>query len=100
MTQNFQNFIAGEWVAPATGAYFENRNPADRDDVIGCFPRSGPEDVRRAVAAAQRGFAQCSKSPAPLRGDLPHRAGDLPVQRKDHIAHAKTREEGKYVAET
>src|SRR5216110_2477819 len=100
MTQNFQNFIAGEWVAPATGAYFENRNPADRDDVIGCFPRSGPEDVKRAVAAAQRGFAQWSKTPAPLRGDVLHRVGDLLVQRKDEIARAMTREMGKVSAET
>src|SRR2546426_11115973 len=45
MPENFKNFIAGEWVAPRTGAYFENRNPADSDDVIGCFPRSGPDDV-------------------------------------------------------
>jgi len=27
MPENFKNFIAGEWVAPRTGAYFENRNP-------------------------------------------------------------------------
>ena len=47
MPDNFKNFIAGEWVAPRTGAYFENRNPADWNDVIGCFPRSGPEDVAR-----------------------------------------------------
>src|SRR6266700_2485222 len=100
MTENFKNFIAGEWVAPATGAYFENRNPADRDDVIGCFPRSGPEDVKRAVAAAQRGFAQWSKTPAPLRGDVLHRVGDLLVQRKDEIARAMTREMGKITAET
>src|SRR5437763_2709591 len=100
MTEHFQNFIAGEWVDPTTGAYFENRNPADRDDVIGCFPRSGPEDVRRAVAAAQRGFAQWSKTPAPLRGDVLHRVGDLLVERKDAIARAMTREMGKVLAET
>ena len=26
MTETFKNFIAGAWVAPTTGAYFENRN--------------------------------------------------------------------------
>src|SRR5205823_4010961 len=25
----FKNFIAGDWVTPSTGEYFENRNPAD-----------------------------------------------------------------------
>src|SRR5438309_9452922 len=95
MPENFKNFIAGEWVAPRTGAYFENRNPADSDDVIGCFPRSGPDDVTRAIASARRGFAQWSKTPAPLRGEVLHRVGDLLVQRKEDIARAMTREMGK-----
>src|SRR5256885_9210820 len=100
MTETFKNFIAGAWVAPTTGAYFENRNPAERDDVIGCFPRSGPEDVARAVASAQRGFAQWSRTPAPARGEVLHRVGDLLVRRKEDIARAMTREMGKVVAET
>ena len=100
MPETFKNFIGGQWVAPATGAYFENRNPADRDDIIGCFPRSGPDDVARAVASAQRGFAQWSKTPAPVRGDVLHRVGDLLVERKDTIARAMTREMGKVLAET
>src|SRR5213594_916852 len=100
MPENFKNFIAGEWVAPRTGAYFENRNPAGSDDVIGCFPRSGPEDVTQAVASARRGFAQWSKTPAPIRGEVLHRVGDLLVQRKDDIARAMTREMGKVLAET
>ncbi len=100
MPENFKNFIAGEWVAPRTGAYFENRNPADWSDVIGCFPRSGPEDVARAVESAKRGFARWSKTPAPIRGEVLHRVGDLLVQRKEAIAAAMTREMGKVLAET
>src|SRR2546421_13035119 len=99
MTETFKNFIAGAWVAPTTGAYFENRNPAERDDVIGCFPRSGPEDVARAVASAQRGFAQWSRTPAPARGEVLHRVGDLLVRRKEDIARAMTRGMGKVMAE-
>jgi len=100
MTEHFQNFIGGEWVAPSTGEYFENRNPADWNDVIGSFPRSGPEDVARAVASAQRGFARWSKTPAPVRGEVLHRVGDLLVRRKQAIARAMTREMGKVLAET
>src|SRR6266566_2394510 len=100
MSETFKNFIGGQWVAPATGAYFENRNPADRDDIIGCFPRSGPDDVARAVASAQRGFALWSKTPAPVRGEVLHRVGDLLVERKETIARAMTREMGKVLAET
>src|SRR5438105_1852536 len=100
MADSFKNFIAGEWVVPTTGAYFENRNPADWNEGTGCFPRSRPDGVARAVAAAQRGFAQWAKTPAPIRGDVLHRVGDLLVQRKDEIARAMTREMGKVVAET
>ena len=100
MPENFKNFIAGEWVAPRTGAYFENRNPADWNDIIGCFPRSGPDDVARAVESAKRGFALWSKTPAPIRGEVLHRVGDLLVQRKEAIAEAMTREMGKVLAET
>src|SRR5438067_11899880 len=100
MPETFKNFAGGQWLAPATGASFENRTPADRDDIIGCFPRSGPDDVARAVPSAQRGFAHWSKTPAPVRGEVLHRGGDLLVERKDTIARAMTREMGKVLAET
>ena len=100
MPQNFKNYIAGAWVAPSTGNYFENRNPADWNDVIGCFPRSGPEDALRAIASAKRGFAEWSKTPAPLRGAVLQRVGELLVQKKETIARAMTREMGKVLAET
>src|SRR5258706_393674 len=96
----FKNFIAGDWVVPSTGEYFENRNPADWNDVIGRFPRSGADDLKRAVASAKRGFAQWSKTPAPIRGQVLQRVAQLLVERKDDIARAMTREMGKVVAET
>ncbi|HEX4632356.1 MAG TPA: aldehyde dehydrogenase family protein, partial [Gemmatimonadales bacterium] len=65
---DFRNFIAGSWVAPVTGEYFENTNPADTADLIGRFPQSGAEDVARAAASAKKGFAAWSRTPAPIRG--------------------------------
>src|SRR5207245_10603411 len=100
MAESFKNFIAGDWVAPSTGAYFENRNPADWDDVIGCFPRSGPDDVARAGAAAQRGVATWSRTPAPIRGQVLQRGGEVLGARKEEIATAMTREMGKVLTET
>lgn len=67
MAKNFKNFIGGEWVEPATGEYFENRNPARWTEVLGQFPDSASDDVARAVESAKRGFALWSKTPAPLR---------------------------------
>ncbi len=98
--KTFQNFIAGEWVAPSTGAYFDNVNPADTTDIIGHFPKSGAEDVRRAVESARRGFEHWRRMPAPARGDVLRRAGEILTARKEELADLMTREMGKPLAET
>jgi acyl-CoA reductase-like NAD-dependent aldehyde dehydrogenase len=98
--KKFNNFIAGAWVAPDSGEYFENRNPADRDDLIGVFPRSSSSDVNRAVESAKRGFALWRATPAPARGDVLRVVGDLMSKRKEEIADAMTREMGKPLTET
>ena len=100
MAKTFKNFIGGRWVAPSTGKYFQNRNPADTNDLIGRFPESGAEDVEAAVASAKKGFEIWSRTPAPLRGDVLRRVGDLMTERKEEIADAMTREMGKVLAET
>ncbi len=100
MTTTFKNFIGGEWVAPAGGEYFDNRNPADTGDLIGRFPRSDARDVQQAVESAKRGFDLWKRTPAPARGDALRRAGDILVARKDEIADLMTREMGKPLAET
>ncbi len=100
MSHEFRNFIGGEWVEPLTGEYFDNRNPARTDDLIGHFPRSGEDDVDRAVQAARRGFEIWRKTPAPARGEVLRRTGDLMVARKEEIARAATREMGKVLVET
>lgn len=96
----FANFIAGEWVAPSSASYFENRNPADVRDLIGFFPESGAVDVERAVESAMRGFALWRAVPAPERGDVLRRVGDLLSARKDALADIMTREMGKPLSET
>ena len=100
MADKYKNYIGGEWTEPATGDYFENRNPADQTDLIGLWPRSGREDVGRAVDAAKQGFETWHKTPAPERGALLKTVGDLLTERKDEIARAATREMGKTLQET
>src|ERR687890_1802358 len=100
MAKTFKNLIGGEWVAPANGAHFENRNPANTADLIGRFPDSDARDVVAAVRSAKRGFALWSRTPAPVRGDVLRRVGDLLVERKEAIADAMTREMGKPLTET
>ena len=47
-TKTFKNFIGGEWVAAAAGETLETTSPAN-GETLGVFPRSGAEDVDRAV---------------------------------------------------
>ena len=100
MAKTFKNFIAGKWVPAASGRTFENRNPADTRDLIGNFPDSDERDVAAAVRSAANGFARWSRTPAPTRGDILKRVGDLLVERKEEISRAMTREMGKVVTET
>ncbi len=100
MPTTFKNFIAGRWVTPTTRAYFENRNPANTRDLIGRFPDSGPEDVNAAVASAIEGFRKWSRVPAPARGEVLKRVGDLLTRDKELIAREMTREMGKVLAES
>jgi len=100
MAKDFLNHIGGEWIPAASGDSFENRNPADTSDVIGHFPRSASADVEAAVASARRGFEIWSRTPAPERGSILKRAGDLLTERKEEIADAATREMGKVLLET
>ena len=63
MPEVFKNYINGKWVTAEKT--FENRNPADRRDLIGLFPASGPDDVSAAVAAAKNSFRSWRLVPAP-----------------------------------
>jgi aldehyde dehydrogenase (NAD+) len=100
MARNFRNFVAGRWTAPASGRYFDNRNPADQRDLIGRFPESDETDVAAAVASAARGFDVWRRTPAPARGEVLRRLGDLLTRDKESLAESMTREMGKVLAET
>lgn len=100
MSQTFQNYVAGRWRAPASGEYFDNHNPAQWDEIIGRFPASDKTDLDRAVASARDAFDQWRLTPAPKRGEIIKRAGDLLTQRKEEIAQLMTREMGKVLLET
>jgi len=100
MAELYKNFINGKWIEAKSGKTFENRNPADRRDLIGLFPASGPEDVEEAVSAARNAFAEWRLAPAPKRGEILYRVGELLRQRKEEIARAMTREMGKVLKET
>ncbi len=100
MAERFQNYVQGSWVDANDGETFEDLNPARTSDVIGRFPVSGPVDVDAAVSAAREALPSWSGKPAPQRGEILRRIGDLLTLRKDDIAFEMTREMGKPFVET
>jgi aldehyde dehydrogenase (NAD+) len=93
-----QNFIAGEWVDATSGETFDSTSPAD-GELIGTFPKSGAEDVDRAVAAAKEAYEDWRLVPAPRRGEILFRFAQLLVEHKAELTDLMTHEMGKVKAE-
>jgi len=100
MPKVYKNYINGEWVEARSGKAFENRNPANTDEMLGMFPLSGPEEVNAAIDAAREAFKTWRLVPAPKRAEILFRAAELLLKRKEELARDMTREMGKVLAET
>ena len=98
--REFKNFINGRWVAPQSGQFHENRNPANTDEVIGRFPLSSQADIDEAVSAARQASKRWRLVPAPKRGEILFRVAELLVKRKEDLSRDMTREMGKVLTET
>ncbi len=94
----YQNFIGGKWTASESGRTFESLDPAT-GEVVGVVAKSSPADVDRAVEAAAGAFRQWRLVPAPKRGEILFRAGQLLQERKEHFSQLVSREMGKVIAE-
>jgi len=98
--RTYQNYIDGQWVSSASGRTFENRSPANNDEVIGLFQESTTADVESALDAAARAFDTWRLVPAPKRAELLRAAAARLVECKETFARDMTREMGKVLEET
>ncbi len=98
-TPHLRNFIDGKWVEGSSGESFEDLDPAN-GELIATATKSTPADVDAAVDAARRALDVWRRFPAPKRGEILYRAGEILVQRKEELAREMTREMGKVVAES
>ena len=98
VAQRRDNFIGGEWVAAEGGETFESIVPAT-GETLASFPRSGAADVDRAVQAAKEAFEAWRLVPAPRRGEIVFRLGELLREHKEELTDLMTREMGKVRAE-
>jgi aldehyde dehydrogenase (NAD+) len=96
-TPLFSNFINGEWVAGTST--FEDRNPANTDEVVGLFSKGSAADVEAAAAAAAAALPGWASMPAPARGNILFKAADILEKKFDQLGAEMTREEGKTLPE-
>jgi alpha-ketoglutaric semialdehyde dehydrogenase len=97
-TLQLRNYVDGRWVEASTGQTFENIDPATGERIAE-VAKSAPADVDRAVESARRALEQWRLHPAPKRGEILYRAGEIMLRRKDELAREMTREMGKVLAE-
>ena len=100
MAKIYKNYIDGKWKASRGGGTFDNVNPANCKKVLGRFQLSTQEDVDDAVASAVQSAQLWRNTPAPKRGEILFRAGELLLKQKKSLARDMTSEMGKVIKET
>jgi aldehyde dehydrogenase (NAD+)/retinal dehydrogenase len=71
-------YINGEYVDAKSGKSFSLKNPKNNQQVVSAVPIAGPEDVERAVDAAEKAFnGEWSKFTAMQRTECLHRLAAL-----------------------
>src|SRR2546429_4662081 len=98
-TPTLQNYSDGRWLEATGGGTFENTTPAT-GELIANVAKSSTADVDRAIEAARRALDTWRLYPAPKRGEILYRAGEITLRRKDELAREMTREMGKVLAES
>src|SRR5574338_185509 len=92
----FQNYINGKWVNGRNT--FQTINPAT-EEVVADIAEAEISDVDAAVNAATEAFKSWRLVPAPIRGELLFKIGDILKQRKEELARLLTQDMGKVISE-
>jgi aldehyde dehydrogenase len=95
----YDNFIGGEWVAPAAGRYFENRTPVTGEVFIE-IARSDESDIEKALDAAHAAAPAWGKTSPAARARGLNLIADRMEQNLEAIAVAESWDNGKPVRET
>jgi aminomuconate-semialdehyde/2-hydroxymuconate-6-semialdehyde dehydrogenase len=89
-----ENYIGGNFVAPGTGNYIDNINPAT-GSLFSYVPDSNEQDIQLAVDAAKHAFIQWSRTSAEERFLILNRIASLIDANADELALAETTDNGK-----
>ena len=88
------NYVGGEFIAPSTGQYLDNPEPAV-GTTLSHVPKSNAEDVKAAVDAAQAAFVDWSTRPFTERADWLDKIANRLEERLDELALMESRDTGK-----
>jgi len=88
------NFIGGRFVAPHSGAYFDDIDPST-EEKIGDVPDSDERDIDDAVRAARDAFPSWSRTTAAERSNLLLKLASLIEKNLDELAELEARDSGK-----
>lgn len=91
------NYINGEW-KEFSGDMAHVVNPATGESVTE-VPLSTSETVEEAVVTAKVAQKKWAQVPAPIRGELLYRVGQIMMDRKEKLAKLLTLENGKVIEE-
>ena len=93
------NFIGGDWRAPASGKYFDNVSPITGQSV-GEVARSDAADIEAALDAAHAAKAAWARTSAAERAQILNRIADRMEANAELLAVAETWDNGKPIRET
>ena len=95
----YDNYIGGQWVAPAKGQYFENPCPINGSKLCE-VARSTADDIEKALDAAHQAKDAWGRTSATERSNILLKIADRMEANLDALAYAETLDNGKPIRET
>ncbi|HEX4790306.1 MAG TPA: aldehyde dehydrogenase family protein, partial [Actinospica sp.] len=95
----YEHWIGGEYVAPATGRYFENPSPVTGQTFCE-VARGTAADVELALDAAHGAAPAWGRTPAAARAEVLNKIADRMQEHLSELALAESWENGKPIRET
>ncbi len=97
--ERYDNYIGGQWVAPAKGEYFDNISPVT-GQVVCQIARGTADDIELALDAAHKAKDSWGKTSPTDRSNILLKMADRMEANLDLIAMAETIDNGKPIRET
>lgn len=97
--ERYDNYIGGQWVAPARGDYFDNISPVT-GQVVCQIARGTADDIELALDAAHKAKDGWGKTSPTDRSNILLKMADRMEANLDLIAMAETIDNGKPIRET